>query len=218
MLMANLNLNKLEGLFEGGRLLTYKKKETIIRAEDVPSGVYFIKKGYVREYSVDKYGKELSLIIFMPGDFFPVLWSINNLPNSYYIEALTRVELMRLSKEDFLKVIKKDQELLLELMKKIVIRFSGMMQRTEYLVFGNAYEKVASILVILTERFGKKNAENIDIPFPLTHKDIGHMVGMTRETTSIELLKLERKGIISYKGKKMTINDPILLKKESLLE
>lgn len=216
--MMNLDLNKLESLFEGGRFLTYKKKETIIRAEDVPSGVYYVKKGYVREYSVDKYGKEFSLIVFMPGDFFPVLWSLGNIPNSYYIEALTRVEVMRLPKGDFLRMLQKDQALFLEIIKKIVVRFSGLMQRSEYLVFGNAYEKVASILVILAERFGNKNKESIEIPFPVTHKDIGHMVGMTRETTSIELLKLEKKGAISYKGKKMTIINPQLLKKESLLD
>ena len=38
--------------FEVYPTLNFKKKETILRAGDTPSGVYFLKKGYARLYSL----------------------------------------------------------------------------------------------------------------------------------------------------------------------
>lgn len=179
----------------------------ILRGGDTPQGVYFINKGYIKDYSISKEGEELTLIIFKPEDFFPIRWVFNDKPNQHYFEAMTIVELRRCSKEDFIAFIKTNPEVFLELTKHIVLRLGGMMQRMEYLAFGNAYEKVSSIIMICAERFGEKNGEEISIPMPLTHKDLAMLVGMTRETVSIEVKKLEKKGIIDYKKHLIIVKD-----------
>jgi len=60
------------------------------------------------------------------------------------------------------------------------------------------------------------NSLFILIHIPLTHRDIAMLVGMTRETVSIEIKKLERKGIIEYKGRSIFVKDLRKLKEGSL--
>ena len=88
----------------------------------------------------------------------------------------------------------------------------------EYLVFGNACNKVASILLICAERFGQKMAYGTLITIPLTHKNIANLVGITRETTSVEIKKFEKKGLIAYRGRLIVVKNEDLLRKEAILE
>jgi len=209
---------KLNIFFSKFKKYRYKKGEIILRGGDTPQGVYFINKGYVKDYSISKEGEELTLIIFKPENFFPIQWVFNDRPNQHYFEAMTAVELRRCPKEFFIAFIKSNPEVFLELTRHIVLRLGGMMQRMEHLAFGNAYEKVSSIIMICAERFGKKNNRGILIPIPLTHKDLAMLVGMTRETVSIEVKKLEKKGIINYKKHMIIVRDMRKLLTESLAE
>lgn len=207
----------METFFTQFKLLHYKKGDTILRPDDLPPGVFYLKKGYVKLYSLCREGEELSLIIFKPGDFFPIGWVINNKIDPYYLSAMTPVEVWRAPREKFLEFIKTDPDVFFELTSKILIRLGGLLQRMEHLVFGNAGDKVASILVICTERFGQKEGSEIIIQVPLSHKEIAALVGLTRETASVEMKKLEREGLISYRGRLIVIKNIKKLKEESLL-
>ena len=215
--MSNSVAEKLAKFFSKFKKHHYKKGEVILRGGDAPQGVYFIDKGYVRDYAISKDGEELTLIIFRPEDFFPMQWVFNNRPNSHYFDAMSVVELWRCPKDDFINFIEENPEIFFELTSHITLRLSGIMQRMEYLAFGNAYQKVASIIMICAERFGEKKDIGWIMHILLTHRDIAMLVGMTRETVSIEIKKLERAGIIGYHGRLLFVKDMASLRKESLL-
>lgn len=198
---------KLNDFFSKFKKYHYKKGETILRGGDVPQGVCFINKGYVRDYYVSKEGEELIFIIFKSEDFFPIRWAFNGTITNHYFEAMTVVDLWRCPKEEFIAFIEENPEIFFELTRRITLRLGGIMKRMAYLVFSNAYEKVASILMICAERFGEKKGKSIVIPIPLTHKDLAMLVGMARETISIEMKKLEKKGIIKYKKRLIVIKN-----------
>lgn len=198
------------------RKFHYKKGEIFLRPEDEPKGIFYLAKGYVRVYSISSDGEELTLIIFKPDDFFPLIWALNGGDNNYYLEAITTVELGCAPKEDFLEFLNKNPKIILELTSRILTRMEGLLTRMEYLVFGNAYSKVVSIIAICAERFGEVKDGQIVIQFPLPHRMIANFVGITRETASLEVKKLERTGLIAHKGRFLVINDLKNLKKESL--
>ena len=193
-------VEKLDLFFSQFRTLNYKKHEVIVRPGDPPSGVFFISRGYVKVYTLSESGQELTLIIFKPGDFFPMIWAFNDVNITQYCEAMTSVETLRASKEEFRKFLEKNPEILWDVTSKILVRLRGLLERMEYMVFGNAHQKVSSILVICAERFGVKRDGEILIRVPLTHRDIASLIGLTRETTSVELKKLDKMKIIAKKG------------------
>lgn len=186
-------------------------------AGEAPQGVFYIKKGFVKLYSVSEGGEDFTLIIFRPGDIFPVSWAFADIRSNYFLEALTRIEIWRVQKLRFIAFVKENPDVLLEILNKMTVRLMGVLRRMEYMVFGDAYNKVASILVILAERFGKETGAGVEIGVPLTHRDLAALLGVARETVSLEMKKLKEKGIIDYSGKVIFIKSAVRLKRESQL-
>lgn len=213
--MMQEELDKLENFFLKYRRITYKKRDVITRADDIPSGVYFIHKGYARLYTLSETGQELSLIIYRARDFFPMFWAINDSPNTQYVEAITTLEVSRAPKTDFLEFLDNNPDIIKVVLRRVLMRFEGIVERMEYMVFGNAYEKVASILVICAERFGREKDGVITVRVPLTHRDIANLVGLTRETASVEIKKLEKKGVCEKDGSYFTVKNLNKLKTEA---
>ncbi len=208
-------LNKLKQFFSTQRRINYRKRDIIIRAEDTPGGVYYLHKGYVRAYVLSETGQELTLIIFKPGDMFPLIWALNNIPNNYYCEAITSVDVSKISREEFISFLDTNMDVYKEVLSRMLTRMDGLLERMEYMVFGNAYQKIASILLICAERFGLEKENKIIIRVPLTHKDIANLVGLTRETTSAEVKKLEKKNICVREGRLFVVNSMTRLKNEA---
>lgn len=211
-------LHKLDSFFTKYKPLNFRRGETILRAGDPPLGFFYLKRGFVRVYSIAKNGEELTLVIFKPGDFFPLVWAINNAANDYFVEAMTGCELVRAPREEFVSFIKDNPDASYDLTKRTLVRLGGLLRRMEYLVFGNAGHKVASILLICAERFGRREGNKVVIEVPLTHSDIASLVGLTRETASIEMKKLENKGLVARRGRLLEVQNWRGLKKQSLLD
>lgn len=154
-------------------------------------------------------------MILQPGDCFPLAWALVNIPSKYNIDAMTDLEVWKAPEDKFLYFLKTHPEVLLELTKRILGRVMGLFSRMEQLVFGHARAKIASILCLWARRFGVKEDEITIIPIPITHKDIASFVGLARETTSLEVKKLQKEGFISHKKGLTIIKDLDRLEKES---
>lgn len=199
---------QLENFFKTYNFLSFKKGETIINAEESPVGVYFLKKGYARLNSISPDGQELTLNIFKPGSYFSMMWAIAEIPNNYYFQAMTDIEVYQAPKDPTIEFLKENPEILFELTSRILVGLAGTLGTMESLLFGKANNKIASVLLTCVKRFGKKteNGQSL-INLPLTHQDIANLAGLTRETTSLEMEKLVSKGLIDNRHKSIIIRD-----------
>lgn len=197
---------KLETFFVQFEPRTYKKGQVIIRPEDT-SGVFFLKQGNVREYGISPHGVEVGIHIFNPNSFFPMMWVIADIPNRYYYEALTDVQIYNAPKEKVLNFVKDNPEILFDLTKRILIGLDKVTSRIEIISYGKASIKVLSVLLYLSRHFGEEMDKKIYIKHKFTHQDIATLAGITRETTSREWEKLENEGIISTVNQTIIITD-----------
>lgn len=204
--------------FSRFKRIHFKKGEIILRTGDIPRGVFFLEKGYARLYSVSSEGEELTLIIYKPGEIFPLITAFQpdrSIP--YFLEAFTEAQMISVPISIFTRLFKENPDILLDISVEIMKRLDRILRRLEYAVFGNAHQKVASTILLANEAFGKKAGREFIIEVPLTHKNIANIVGLTRETASIEIKKLERKSIVTYRGRHLIIKNMEKLKEESLL-
>lgn len=199
--------HKLERFFQKYTPLSFKKSDVLLRSGDIPAGIFYLKKGLVRQYVLSKRGEILVIHIFRPGTYFLMMWAINNTPNTYYFDALTPVEVYRAPLSDVREFIKSEPELLFDLTSRLLQGLDGLLKRFEYLVLDPAYAKVASLLSYFAKTFGEKNGDGIEIKLPITHKEIASWIGTTRETASLQIEDLKRKGLIANKGRTLVIKD-----------
>lgn len=198
---------KLDDFFKVHKNQKYRKGEILVRADDDPSGIFYLIDGVVRRYSISSAGEELTINIFKPISFFPMSWAINNTPSQHYFEAMTNVEVWRAPKEDVLKFIKENNDVMFDLMSRVYHGLEGYMMRMEYLMAGNAQARLITELLIYARRFGKLEGNKIIVDLKVTEKDLASQSGMTRETISREIQKLKQTRLIDFKKNQIIIND-----------
>jgi len=202
---------------KAGRGVTFKKGETILRPGEDPTGIYYIKKGLARLYSISASGQEITFNILKPGSYLFMMWALSEIENSYFFEALTELETLKAPKETILEFIKSQPDLLYKLNKRTMIGLEASIATTQTLLLGKADSKIAAIFIMLAKRFGKNGKNNqIVIQAPLTHRLIATLAGLTRETASLEIEKLQKAKIISKKQRFFVVNKIKIL--ESKLE
>jgi CRP-like cAMP-binding protein len=186
-------LNKVEMFFSQFKHQLYKKGELLIRADDNPSGVFYLKEGTVKQYIISKKGDEIVINVFKSNAFFPMSWAINETPNIYFYEALSNLEIYRAPREESIKFIKENPDVLFNLISRVYKGVEGILTRMTYLMSGDAYSRLITELLIYAKRFGK-GQESIMIE--ISEKDLAAQSGMTRETVSREMKSLKDKNLI----------------------
>ena len=196
--------------------VSYRKGEYVIQAEEEPAGIFYLKKGFVKMNSIFENGSELTLNIFKPGSFFPMTWALGETNNTYFYQAMIDTQVLKAPKEKVLEFVKNNTDIFYDLVKRILVGFDGLLHNTQHLLYGNSESRVASAILIGAKRFGKvyKNG-NVEIKLPLTHQDIAGLAGITRETTTLALKKLRKKGIITQQVRKFIVKDMDELEKKS---
>jgi len=203
--MDSILIKLLDTFFEKYTKMKYKKGEMIMRAEDTPQGIFYLKKGYVRQYMVNTSGSMLMLHIFKPHAFFPMMWALNDTVNTYYYEAMTPVEVWRAPKEAVNEFLHEYPAVTFNLASRLLMGLVGIQRRMEYLVMDNAYEKTLLLLLYLAQNLGEKEDKGIMLPVPVTHREISAWIGTTRETASLQVETLKKHGLISYRKRQLFI-------------
>lgn len=190
--------------FQHGTPRKYKKGEILLRADDPPQGLFLLLKGYVRQYTISSQGNEFTLQIIHPFTYFPLSWILSDIPNTYYFEALTSVEVVRIPPKQARNEIEAYPDTYSPIIKKQVAEYEEIIERMEQIIFSDSYRKVISVLLYLCKHFGSIKRKEIIIKQRFTHHAIATLVGIARETVSVEMTKLKkkkyirvRKGIIS---------------------
>lgn len=203
--MDNVIQKKLEVFFSQHKPQIYKKGEILIRADDDPSGVFYLKEGIVKEYAISKKGDELVINIFKPVSFFPMSWAINGTPNRYFFEAVTELIVWRAPQEEVIQFIKNNPDILFHLMSRVYRGVDGILTRMTYLMASNANARLITELIIQAKRFGEISANSTEVK--VSEKDIASQSGMTRETVSREMKVLKNKGLVTFSKNTLVVID-----------
>ncbi len=156
--MDKNKVKEFEAFYSQFKIRNYKKGEMLIRSDDDPIGIFCLKKGYVRQYTISKTGFELTLHILRPISYFPMVWAVNGTPNVYYFEALTPVEVGRAPRDRVVNFIKDKPTVIFELLSELIEDYAESLMRIEHLVFSDAYRRVISVLLYIAKHFGEKMA------------------------------------------------------------
>lgn len=198
-------VEKIHAFFAPYQSMSYKKGEPILRAEDAPFGVYFLEKGYVRQYLLAPSGETFIVHIYKPGSFFPLTWIIADAPNVYHFEAMTPVTIVRAPKGEFVDFLKEHKDALYYAMQRLSLGLSGFVSRVAQLVLDDAYTKTILLVLYYAENFGEKTPHGIELTIPLTHREIAAWIGTTRETASLQAETLVSQGLLKTKGRLLII-------------
>lgn len=179
----------------------FDKGELILVQGETPECAYVIKKGVVETYNLTAQGEEKPINYDIQGEVFPIAWVFGQVRRTnYYYEAFTKCELYCVPREDYLQFIQQSTPRLMSIFKQFVTQHLNSQLRVNALEQSKANAKVLYTLHFLCLRYGVDVRKNmVRIQLPLTQQDMANFMGLTRETTGIELKKLQRSGVITYR-------------------
>lgn len=213
--MSDLTSEGVEKFFQKYKQKTYKRGQIILHPdEEPPTDIYFIESGHIKVYSLTEDGNEMCHLFYGPGEMFPMVSFFINQTRDVFFEAMEETVIRKADKDEFMSFIKSNGKYLMD----IILRLSRVLKvyadRIDNLEYTKAYTRVISRLLSLSERFGKEYQGSVLLEIPVTHKEIASTIGLTRETTTRELLILMEKGLINQKGHLIVINNIDKLKRE----
>lgn len=192
-------------LFSCGRPQYFHKNEVIIRATETPLGVYLITSGWVRICTVCPDGEPNIISTLYQGDIFPISWAVTGITQPSSFVANSKTNVIRISRNDFLKQISSDSRAAQSVMQLLAQRTRGFTEAQDNLHFRSAKQRIAYRLLTLAHMFGQETDDGLLINTPVTNEYIARSSNMTRETASREINKIIKNGIVTASKGKYTI-------------
>lgn len=191
---------KILNVFSESKVYNFKKGQVIIRPDEEIPYTYYIVRGFVNIYSISANGQQKDLIIFRAGDIFPLVPIVRgDVLSTWFFEAMTDVDLLRIPRLEFTNHMKNDPDIKDEIMDLLVSVIKIFRRRIDILEVIKSDERIIEDLLFISESFGVTNNDgSVVLNVPITHKDIASRAGVTRETVSREISKLEKKGLVDY--------------------
>lgn len=183
------------------RIKHFHKGELILCQGETPDCAFVVKEGVIKSYNLTLQGEEKPIGFDVAEDMFPVAWIFSKAKYvQYYYEAFTDCELYCVPMRAYMEYLRKHPTDTMEIFTHLVDKYISLQMRVNALEQSKAPSKVINTIHFLCLRFGVETKKNtVCIELPLTQQDLANFVGLTRETTGIELKKLQRSGVLSYK-------------------
>ncbi|WP_377889029.1 Crp/Fnr family transcriptional regulator [Alkalihalobacillus sp. R86527] len=173
------------------------KKGTIIVGPTKPmKALFLLKQGNVRLYRSNDSGKQLTVDILGDGNIFGETTSFSLSDDSVYVEAMSDVYLCIIGKDQFETLLSENPKLAIKFIEILSARLREIYEMSEHIALRSVKYRVLSLLLKLSEKFGKRKHEWQTIEIKLTHNDIATMIGSTRETVSATIGDLKKAGYI----------------------
>lgn len=200
-----------------GLRVAYERGDTVIRAGDIPSGVYMITDGWIKAYTLCGNGETNIVMGLVAGDIFPLEWAVSGDLRDVSFTALDASKVLRIPRERFARSLRSDPRI----SEAVLLRLAGHAHRLSdelvNMAYHSARERVASRMLALAGDFGRTEAgsKRIILDMRVPNEYIARSSNMTRETASREISRLARKKIIRHHDGRLIIDDPAALAKEA---
>jgi len=176
--------------------------------------MYVVESGNVRIFKSSAGGREQVLSIDGPGSSIAELpvFDGGNYPAS--AAAVDQATLIFVSKQDFQALCLTHPQVALKVLRVVGSRLRRLVGIIEELSFTTVRHRLASFLLRLAQKEGRKTADGLEVTLPVSNQELASQIGTVRELVSRNLSRLQAEGSVRIEGRKVTIRDTRVLEAE----
>jgi CRP/FNR family transcriptional regulator len=201
-LFHSLGDEEMEQIINKMIVKQFKKNETILYEEDTNEFMYVILLGKVKVVRTTEDGKEIILAMHKSGSFFGEMSLIDGKTTPASVIATEDALIATIARKDFFSIVFLHNKVTGNLLKILCTRLRRCWDTIQLLNFNNASHRTKMLLLMLIEEYGEKTPEGTVLNIKLTHQDISDMTGLTRESVTRVIDKLQKqKEIIVLKNR-----------------
>jgi CRP/FNR family transcriptional regulator, anaerobic regulatory protein len=197
-------ISQLEKIVKRKRPLD--QDEYLYRQKDQCHSLYAVKSGSFRSLISNADGSEQTIGFYLPGE----LMGLDSLKNGSFhcsVVALETATVCELPLATLNELSSKIPSLQAQLMR--IVGTQIVSDHDKIVLLGNrsATEKMATFLLMLSQRYSALGYSGIEFNLTMRRHDIANFLGLTIETVSRQLANLNKKGVITVKQRGVQINN-----------
>lgn len=206
-LFSNLTEEELSQLAQIVRERKFDRNQVIFYEGDLGGSLYVIVSGTVKIVIMADDGREHILGLLDEGNFFGEISLIDGEPRSATAIALDKVNIVMISRDDFVRLLRENPEISLKIMQTLCDRLRRTDKHVETLAFLSAPGRVAQVLLNWAENHAPGQDKAIDIPHKMTRQEFASIAGTSRETLTRVLMDFQDDGLIQLEKNKILVHD-----------
>jgi CRP/FNR family transcriptional regulator, cyclic AMP receptor protein len=171
--------------------------------------LYFIKEGFIKIGFIDEKGNEVIKEIVQPGEVFGQLTLEKNNSLKEFAQAYrSDVSLCAFNVDDFRRILEKHPMLAMRFTRQIGQQLRNVEARLLNLLNKDVRTRLAGFFNYLVQTHPEALQENVfNLPNFLTHEDIAHLIGSSRQTVTTLINEFEDAQYIRFNRQVIEIPD-----------
>ena len=192
---------------------TYPKDAVLFVEGQEPRGVFILCSGRVKLSTNSADGKSIIVRIAEPGEVVGLAGTLSGDAYELTAEALEPLQANFIPREAFLRFLREHGEAAVRVAEILSKIYHATLIEVRYLGFSSSTaEKLARFLLDLPATPAQGNGQ-LRATLTLTHREIGEMIGASRETVTRLFAHFKREGLIEVHGSSMIITNKSRLEK-----
>lgn len=184
------------------------KRHSLIFRQGAPQkGIYLLLSGGVRVFYVAPSGREITRAYWYAGNFIGGPDVFGDAPNMWSAIAAHDTSMLFIASPVLRSLCERIPNLAIGLIESMAFKGRSYSAIAQMLGTRSAGERMTQVLLLLAEMYGKECADGTNIDVPITHEEIAHMVGATRQWVTAGLKKLQNENKIDAGRGRLIIRD-----------
>ena len=204
----NLQAEELAALTLAAQRKLFKKGQEVFSQGQQAQKMFLMKGGRVKLSKLTESGDEITLDIRKAGDF---LGEAMLLEDTLYPLSATCLEdtlICGFDKPSFEKLVLDHPNIGLQVIKNLSRRIDWLTSRVGSLSLSNLEDRLYHVLSQVAQEHGVQERQGYSIQFPLTHEELGFLVGAHRVSVTRALKSLKAMGRIIQAGRVLIVPNP----------
>ncbi len=183
---------------QGRKTLAVGRTRRIFTQGDAADSVFYIQKGKVRLTVVSKTGKEATIGILSPQNFFGEGSLAGQALRMGSAAAMTDCQILRIEKKAMMDALHQEHALSDMFVAYLLARNIRYEEDLVDQLFNSSEKRLARVLLMLAH-FGKEGVPEPVVP-KISQETLADMVGTTRSRVSFFMNRFRKMGFIDYAG------------------
>jgi len=170
--------------------------EVICHSGEPAERFFVVAEGRVRLLQHSLTGRDILLDLLTPGEFFGAFSGQTEEVYSETAQAHFYCCILVIGRETFQQILKRHPAVALKVIDIMARRLKTANERVHQLSALPVDGRIASILLMLSDKFGEKGAVGLLLQVPLSREDLAGMTGTTTESASRVMSQFQKDGLI----------------------
>lgn len=179
--------------------------------------LFVLLRGRAKAAAMASEGRGTVFAYFEPGEVVGEVAILDGGPRTATVSTLTACDFLVIGRQELLKLLESEPGVAIRLLAACATRLRHTSELVEELVFLALPARLARKLLHLGHTYGSETGRGIHIALKLSQRELGELVGASRESVNRQIGQWEAAGVLRYERGYVTLLEPGTLRRLAAL-